>query len=74
MSLHFSLVFFCFCSVGNSSLKLSSEAETYGSCVMDFDGQSEAVSKIIDGSHEMCKMTERLDLFRSFRESLGPLL
>ena len=35
-------------------------AETYGSCVMDFDGQPEAVSKIIDGSHEMCKMTERI--------------
>lgn len=34
--------------------------EVFGTCIMDFDGNSEAVSQVIKASHEMCETTERI--------------
>ena len=37
----------------------NAEVEVFGTCIMDFDGNSEAVAHVIKASHEMCETTER---------------
>ena len=43
----------------------NAEVEVFGTCIMDFDGNSEAVSQVIKASHEMCETTERTHSIRA---------